>query len=157
MRKKILSMMISICTANVLFASSLYVMREGKLFEVEKDPASSTGFKIANSDPTNPANRVDRTSVLVISKLKDDKSMAFGEDAEAVQPNSLAVGYKANAKDFNATALGSYAIAKKYAVAVGAGARASEENSIAIGNSSNANKKMQQLLDIKLVRHNQIL
>ena len=141
MRKKILSMMISICTANVLFASSLYVMREGKLFEVEKDPASSTGFKIANSDPTNPANRVDRTSVLVISKLKDDKSMAFGEDAEAVQPNSLAVGYKANAKDFNATALGSYAIAKKYAVAVGAGARASEENSIAIGNSSNANKK----------------
>ena len=134
-------MMISICTANVLLASSLYVMREGKLFEVEKDPASSTGFKIADSDPTNPANRVDRTSVLVISKLKDDKSMAFGEDAEAVQPNSLAVGYKANAKDFNATALGSYAIAKKYAVAVGAGARALEENSIAIGNSSNANKE----------------
>ena len=133
--RKILSMMISICAANVLFASSLYVMREGKLLEVKKDPASSTGFTADDGIP------VDRTSVLVISKLKDDKSMAFGEGAEAVQPNSLAVGYNANAKDFNATALGSYAIAKKYAVAVGAGARASEENSIAIGNSSNANKE----------------
>ena len=138
MRKKILSMMISICTANVLFASSLYVMREGKLFEVEKDPTSSTGFKIAGSNPVNP---VDRSSVLVISKLKEDKSMAFGEGAEAVQPNSLAAGYNANAKDFNATALGSYTIAKKDAVAVGAGARALEDNSIAIGIDSNANKE----------------
>ena len=135
MRKKILSMMISICAANVLFASSLYVMREGKLLEVKKDPASSTGFTADDGTP------VDRTSVLVISKLKDDKSMAFGEGAEAVQPNSLAVGYNANAKDFNATALGSYTIAKKDAVAVGAGARALEKNSIAIGIDSNANKE----------------
>ena len=127
--------MISICAANVLFASSLYVMREGKLLEVKKDPASSTGFTADDGTP------VDRTSVLVISKLKDDKSMAFGEGAEAVQPNSLAVGYNANAKDFNATALGSYTIAKKDAVAVGAGARALEKNSIAIGIDSNANKE----------------
>ncbi|AKT91024.1 putative YadA-like adhesin [Campylobacter ureolyticus RIGS 9880] len=139
MRKKILSMMISICAANVLFASSLYVMREGKLFEVEKDPTSSTGFKIAGSNPINP---VDRSSVLVLSKLNiNDNRMAFGEGAKAVQPNSLAVGYNANAKDFNATALGSYTIAKKDAVAVGAGAQALENNSIAIGNYSSANKE----------------
>ena len=136
MRKKILIMMISICAANVLFASSLYVMREGKLLEVKKDPASSTGFTADDGTP------VDRSSVLVISKLNiNDNRMAFGEGAEAVQPNSLAVGYNANAKDFNATALGSYTIAKKDAVAVGAGARALEKNSIAIGIDSNANKE----------------
>ncbi|PKZ30078.1 hypothetical protein CYJ41_01160 [Campylobacter ureolyticus] len=132
MKKKILSMMISICAANVLCASSLYTIQNGKLFKVVEDSTSSTGYRIDND--TTP---VKKTDILLISKL--DNSIAFGEGAKASGWNSLAVGYNANAREFNATALGSYTIANNNAVAIGPDAQALGGSSVAIGLDSKTN------------------
>ena len=132
MRKKILTMMISICAASALFASSLYTIQNGKLVEVVEDSTSSTGYKIVGS--TTPVNKTD---IFLISKL--DNNIAFGEGAKASGWNSLAVGYNANAREFNATALGSYTIANNNAVAIGPDAQALGGSSVAIGLDSKTN------------------
>ena len=145
MRKKILTMMISICAANVLCASSLYTIQNGKLFKVVEDSTSSTGYRIDND--TTP---VKKTDILLISKL--DNSIAFGEGAEALrnslavgtgakalEDNSIAIGIDSNTNKKNATAIGYKAsTAQSGSVAVGANATTLGYSSVAIGENAKA-------------------
>lgn len=145
MRKKILFMMISICAANVLCASSLYTIQNGKLFKVVEDSTSSTGYRIDND--TTP---VKKTDILLISKL--DNSIAFGEGAEALrnslavgtgakalEDNSIAIGIDSNTNKKNATAIGYKAsTAQSGSVAVGANATTLGYSSVAIGENAKA-------------------
>ncbi len=162
MRKKILSMMISICTANVLCAGALYkVDTEGKLIEVEKDPYSSNYRTKKNHNP------VDMSEILVLSRF-DDVGIVFGDGAYAddTKPggSGIAIGVRAWAKrdpsvnpsgpgegniaiGNNARATGHMAIAlgdnskaeRQHSIAIGFGADSSEkDHSVAVGQNSKA-------------------
>lgn len=144
--RKILSMMISICAANALFASSLYTIRDGKLFEVERTYSGTYRTKIGY-------NPVNESEILVLSNF-NDISIAFGDGAYAddTKPGGggIAIGVRARAKrDPSVSGLGEGNIAigndaratGHMAIALGSNSKAEQQHSIAIGFGADSSEK----------------
>lgn len=144
--RKILSMMISICAANALFASSLYTIRDGKLFEVERTYSGTYRTKIGY-------NPVNESEILVLSNF-NDISIAFGDGAYAddTKPGGggIAIGVRARAKRDPSVsgpgegniAIGNDAQATGHmAIALGSNSKAEQQHSIAIGFGADSSEK----------------
>lgn len=144
--RKILSMMISICAANALFASSLYTIRDGKLFEVERTYSGTYRTKIGY-------NPVNESEILVLSNF-NDISIAFGDGAYAddTKPGGggIAIGVRARAKRDPSVsgpgegniAIGNDARATGHmAIALGSNSKAERQHSIAIGFGADSSGK----------------
>lgn len=144
--RKILSMMISICAANALFASSLYTIRDGKLFEVERTYSGTYRTKIGY-------NPVNESEILVLSNF-NDISIAFGDGAYAddTKPGGggIAIGVRARAKRDPSVsgpgegniAIGNDARATGHmAIALGSNSKAEQQHSIAIGFGADSSEK----------------
>lgn len=139
-------MMISICAANALFASSLYTIRDGKLFEVERTYSGTYRTKIGY-------NPVNESEILVLSNF-NDISIAFGDGAYAddTKPGGggIAIGVRARAKRDPSVsgpgegniAIGNDAQATGHmAIALGSNSKAEQQHSIAIGFGADSSEK----------------
>lgn len=138
--------MISICAANALFASSLYTIRDGKLFEVERTYSGTYRTKIGY-------NPVNESEILVLSNF-NDISIAFGDGAYAddTKPGGggIAIGVRARAKRDPSVsgpgegniAIGNDARATGHmAIALGSNSKAEQQHSIAIGFGADSSEK----------------
>lgn len=132
MRKKILSMMISICAANVLFAVDNYyytIGDDGTLLQVLHPKKNVFQLK-------KDSSKVSPNKIFMLAKIGVEGNITLGENAEANGNNSTAIGNSSNANKKNATAIGYKASATESSVAVGANATASGPLSVAIGENA---------------------
>lgn len=154
--RKILSMMISICAANALFAVDDYYLANdnGVLKQVIK---VNGVYKYADGSGYPDRN------IFILSKLFDTQNntgsmfmgeganvmnginnIAIGKNAQVIltrgnQGDSLAIGHFATVTETNTTAIGAYSLAAKVNdIAIGPGAQALGGNSVAIGKKSQA-------------------
>lgn len=120
--RKILSMMISICAANVLCAGALYIVEDGKLVEVKKN-FSGKYVTVSGS------RQVDESKILVLSRF-NDVGIAFGDGAyvDDKAGGGIAIGVRAWAKrDRSVSGPG------EGNIAIGNDARATGHMAIALG------------------------
>ena len=150
MKKKILSMMISICTASALFAVDNYyytIGNDGTLLQVLRPYPNKNEFLLKKDFSKVSPDKIFMPAKIGVegnitlgenAEANGNNSIAFGNNSKTTNENSIAFGSNSKTTGANSIAFGQEASARENAIAIGKNSSSSSKNTIVIGNDSYA-------------------